>query len=150
MKKIVICLTLALMLVLGGCTQINQLPSSETANSGSEDISPATEITIPNMEKNSVVNLPSQLYQADQSAYAKFLRHDFKVEEKTELTITAEVTSGNLSLGIEDKDSQKYVFDMKDFQSETDSITLEKGRYTIVIEKSEFTGRYYIKGTPIE
>lgn len=148
MKKFCFGIFLVIVFALSGCTLIKEPSFSATASFDSQEISSKSENSSLDMERNNVVDLPNELYQVDHSAYADLLRYDFSIEEKMQFTIITEVIAGNFSLGIEDRNSKDYVYDMKEFQSETDSVTLEKGKYSIETRKSEFTGSYSIKGTP--
>lgn len=150
MKNVYICFSLALILVLSGCTHKDEPLSSVTSSSASQNNYLEADSNASSLESKDVVNLPDELYQVDQSAYAKYLRYDFTVEKKTAMTIKVEVIAGQISFGIKDKDSENYFYDIKEFQTETDSVTLEKGAYSIVLQKIDFTGSYSVKGTPTE
>jgi len=65
------------------------------------------------------------------------------------LTITVETLSGDFNLGIQNKDSKVFVYDMKNFQSGTDNVILEPGNYSIIIKESMHYGSYHITGNPI-
>ncbi len=97
-----------------------------------------------------IVNLPEELYHTNASASAYMLCYDFTIKETTELSITVETESGDFNLGIKNKDSNDYVYEMKEFQAETetDSAVLEPGNYRIVINQRFHYGSYHILGSP--
>jgi beta-lactamase regulating signal transducer with metallopeptidase domain len=97
-----------------------------------------------------IINLPDELYIANNSASSYMLCYDFMVKETTELSITVETESGNFNLGIKNKDSDNYVYEMKEFQAktETDSSILEPGNYRIIINQSFHYGSYHLVGSP--
>lgn len=97
-----------------------------------------------------IVNLPDELYVANNSAFSYMLCYDFTVKETTELSITVETESGNFNLGIQNTDLDNYVYEMKEFQAktETDSTILEPGNYRIIINQSFHYGSYHLVGTP--
>lgn len=125
----------------------NMQDSSEEKNALDEDNS-NTEIKDDEIKK--IVDLPNELYKSDKSVSAVELRYDFIVTEKTEFTIIIAIDSGEFKLGIKNKDSKVFLYPMKEFKSETDTVTLEKGNYSVVIRKNQFTGSYHITGVPTE
>ncbi len=76
--------------------------------------------------------------------------YDFTIKETTEFSITVETEAGDFNLGIKNKDSNDYVYEMKEFQAETeaDSAVLEPGNYRIVINERFHYGSYHIVGSP--
>lgn len=145
MKRICIFLIINLMFILVGCTTneyIDKSTLSEVETNALKDN------TINNNEE--ILDLPKELYKIENSAYAQPLRYDFKVADNTEFTITVSNESGDFKLGIKDKDTKDFVYPMKEYQSGTDTVTLTKGNYSIIITEREFTGSYHIIGTTVE
>ena len=145
MKRICIFLIINLMFILVGCTTseyINKSTFSEVETNILKDN------TVNNNEE--ILDLPKELYKIENSAYAQPLRYDFKVADNTEFTITVSNESGDFKLGIKDKDTKDFVYPMKEYQSGTDTVTLTKGNYSIIITEREFTGSYHIIGTTVE
>ena len=133
------------MFILVGCTTneyIDKSTLSEVETNALKDN------TINNNEE--ILDLPKELYKIENSAYAQPLRYDFKVADNTEFTITVSNESGDFKLGIKDKDTKDFVYPMKEYQSGTDTVTLTKGNYSIIITEREFTGSYHIIGTTVE
>ena len=133
------------MFILVGCTTneyIDKSTLSEVETNALKDN------TINNNEE--ILDLPKELYKIENSAYAQPLRYDFKVADNTEFTITVSNESGDFKLGIKDKDTKDFVYPMKEYQSGTDTVTLTKGNYSIIITEREFTGSYHIIGTAVE
>ncbi len=129
------------MVFLTGCSYYSSSPSSTAVQSETAAISeaaPETEVEI--------VDLPAELYQEAVSAYANYLGYDFSVPEKMEFTIAVQVDAGDFSLGIKTKGTDDFVYPMKEFGTETDTVTLEAGDYTIVIEETKYTGNYRVTG----
>ena len=145
MKRICIFLIINLMFILVGCTTneyIDKSTLSEVETNALKDN------TINNNEE--ILDLPKELYKIENSAYAQPLRYDFKVADNTEFTITVSNESGDFKLGIKDKDTKDFVYPMKEYQSGTDTVTLTKGNYSIIITERNFTGSYHIIGTTVE
>ena len=133
------------------------MPTTEIVQTPDTEISSTTENTENNLildithppQPIEIVNLPDELYHTDESTYANNLRYDFIVKKQTNLTITVETLSGDFNLGIQDKDSKDFVYEMKNFQSGTDIVILEPGNYSIIIKESKHYGSYHIVGNPI-
>ena len=145
MKRICIFLIINLMFILVGCTTseyINKSTFSEVETNILKDN------TVNNNEE--ILDLPKELYKIENSAYAQPLRYDFIVADNTKFTITISNESGDFKLGIKDKDTKDFVYPMKEYQSGSDTVTLTKGNYSIIIAERKFTGSYHIIGTTVE
>lgn len=145
MKRICMFLIINLMFILVGC-----------ATSESIDKSSFTNVETNNSKENTsnineeILDLPKELYQIENSAYAQPLRYDFIVAADTEFTITVSNESGDFKLGIKDKDTKDFVYPMKEYQSGSDTVTLTKGNYSVIITERNFTGSYHIIGTTVD
>lgn len=145
MKRICIFLIINLMFILVGCTTSEYIDKSTLSE---VETNALKDNTINNNEE--ILDLPKELYKIENSAYAQPLRYDFKVADNTEFIITVSNESGDFKLGIKDKDTKDFVYPMKEYQSGTDTVTLTKGNYSIIITEREFTGSYHIIGTTVE
>ena len=162
MVKLILCtLIIVSLLSCGNSTNIDieqtpdvsLLPTTEIIQSPDE-LPPTTEsnlvldITYPPRPLE-IVNLPDELYQMNESTYANNLRYDFIVKKRTDLTISVETLAGDFNLGIQDKDSKIFVYEMRNFQTDTDNVILEPGTYSIIIKESKHYGSYLIIGNSI-
>ncbi|MBE5981855.1 MAG: hypothetical protein E7248_00945 [Paenibacillaceae bacterium] len=145
MKRICIFLIINLMFILVGCTTSEYIDKSTFSEVESNTLK---DNTINNNEE--ILDLPKELYKIENSAYAQPLRYDFIVADNTEFTITVSNESGDFKLGIKDKDTKDFVYPMKEYQSGSDTVTLTKGNYSIIVTERKFTGSYHIIGTTVE
>lgn len=133
------------MFILVGCASSESIDKSSFSEVETDT---SKENTINNNEE--ILDLPKELYRIENSAYAQPLRYDFVVADDTEFTITVSRESGDFKLGIKDRDTKDFVYPMKEYQSGSDTVTLTKGNYSIIITERNFTGSYHIIGTILE
>lgn len=116
------------MFLLVGCTTNEYIDKSTFSEVETNTLK---DNTINNNEE--ILDLPKELYKIENSAYAQSLRYDFIVSDNTEFTITVSNESGDFKLGIKDKNTKDFVYPMKEYQSGSDTVTLTKGNYSIII-----------------
>ena len=102
-----------------------------------------------------IVDLPNELYRAvpehdDKSLgmSAGVLSYDFAVQDTTRMDMDVENLSGVLELGIR-RAVGGWAYDQRPWDSESDSVELEPGRYTVVIHAEAFQGSYHLTGETV-
>ena len=101
------------------------------------------------MTESFIFNLPEELYRENNSTYSDTLGYEMILKDPMTFDITVKTSSGSFSLGIKDKSSKEFVFDMKEFTTETATVCLELGEYDIIIKEIGHSGSYHIIGKRI-
>lgn len=150
MKKVTVLFSLLFVLTLFvSCSTENNGVDSSASSQEQDDISPAADQSI----KEDVVDLPAHLYQTTEMRTSSLLRHDFDIDEPTSLEINVSTSSGKLSIGVKNRDTDTYVLDLTECTKGeyNQAVSLkETGQYSIVLKISNHTGSYEVAGTPIE
>lgn len=112
-------------------------------------------VSKPSKDTTEIVDLPNELYREapehedkTRGMSAGVLSYDFSVEETTLMDIEVENLSGVLELGIR-KAVGGWAYDQRPWDSESDSVELEPGRYTVVIHAETFQGSYHLTGETV-
>jgi len=162
MKKFMtILITMIVILTMLSCTNTvksdNEAVNMETnqgSNAATEQYSGIT--VTPSADSASdeemidTVNLPEEFYMyrnfktANTFSYMNTKRCDFDVKEETTLKIKSEIDNGSLSLMIKTHGSDEVIYEAEDLKNVEDSVTLQPGKYSLVLKGSLAKGYLYI------
>jgi len=160
-KFMTILITMIVILTMLSCTNTvksdNEAVNMETnqgSNAATEQYSGIT--VTPSADSASdeemidTVNLPEEFYMyrnfktANTFSYMNTKRCDFDVKEETTLKIKSEIDNGSLSLMIKTHGSDEVIYEAEDLKNVEDSVTLQPGKYSLVLKGSLAKGYLHI------
>lgn len=151
MKKGSLALAVCAVFLLSGC-HFDPLVLLEPAPGTTAQVS---ESPSPSSEK--ILNLPEELYvecpeydSRNEGLSALRLSYAFAVTVPMELTLTVEQKNGTISLGIQPESGNDYVYEKREFTSESDTVRLEPDSYRLVVSAKNFQGSYAVSGVAAE
>lgn len=150
MKKISVLFSLLFVLALFvSCSIENKGVDSSSSSQEQNDSLPAADESV----KEDIVDLPTHLYQTTEMRTSLSMRHDFEINKPTSLEINVSTSSGKLSIGVKNRDTDTYVLEPAECTKGdyNQVVSLEEtGKYSIVLKISNHTGSYEVAGTPID
>lgn len=162
MKKILSIVATTMIVLLGttSCKSVGQSNTvSDYINTDSSSIEYEVKqennadkpINMPSTDNS--LNMPKELYIPANKRTSKATYHDFSVDRSMDFTISVELESGTIKLGIfarpdltNNRENMISVYDIREWGSEVDSVSLEPGNYAVKVETQQFTGSYHIIG----